>query len=273
MNIRKIVCLTLAVAMMFSVTACGKKADADVLMREAKINANAIQNCTAVISSTLQFTANGKQNTFKTGNEIVYWAKPFALKSTQTSLLGGTAGNSISYTVTDSDGVWFYSSSGGEWQKTSAENVGTTPMEQIDILRLLGSVSSQKYVRKTTLNSQKVHKLELTFQSEVLRSTIETIVTATGMGEGSQTVVQTLLDSAPVMYGYCYIDETTGQITRIEFDATEAINKIFQNIDGSGITVNISKCDITGDISSIGKAAIVELPPQAFAAQTVQAAG
>ena len=273
MNIKKIVCLILAGVMMCSVTACGKKADADVLMREAKTNANAIQNCTAVISSTLQFAANGKQNIFKTGNEIVYWAKPFALKSTQTSLLGGTAGNSVSYTVTDSSGVWFYSSSGGEWQKTSAGNIGTTPLEQVDILRLLDSVSSQKYVRETTLGSQKVHKLEITFQSEVLRSTIENIVTATGMGKGSQTVVQTLLDSSPAVYGYCYIDETTGQIARIELDATEAINKIFQNIDGNGITVNVSKCDITGDIGNIGKAPAVELPPQASAAQTVQAAG
>ncbi len=273
MKFIKIVSLLLVGVMICSLTACGKKVDADVLMREAKTNANAIQNCSATISSTLEFTANGKRNTFKTGNEVVYWAKPFALKSTQTSLLSDKAGSGVSYTITDGGDVWFYSDSGSGWQKTSAQNVGTTPLEQIDILRLLGSVSGQKYVREATLGSQKVHKLEITFQSEVLRSTIENIVTASGMGQGSQTVVQTLLDSAPAIYGYCYIDESTGQIIRVELDATEAVNRIFQNIDGSGITINVSKCEIAGEISNIGKAPAVELPPQAAAAQTVQAAG
>jgi hypothetical protein len=270
----KIASLLLAAVLICSLAACsGSKPDADVLMREAKTNANAIQNCTAMISSTLTFTANGKQNTFQTGNQIVYWAKPFAIKSTQTSLLGGKTGSSVSYTVTDAKGLWFYSDSGSGWQKTSAGNIDTTPLAQVDILRLLGSVKSQKYVREVTLNSKKVHKLELTFQSEVLRSTIENIVTATGMGQGSQTIVQTLLDSADDVYGYCYIDESTSEIVRIELDATEAINHIFKNIDGSGITVSLSKCEIYGDITNIGKAPAVELPPQASAAQNVEAAG
>jgi len=273
MKFLKIVGLLLAGSMICLMAGCAKKADADVLMREAKANANAIQSCTATINSTLEFNANGKQNTFKTGNEIVYWAKPFAMKSTQSSLLGGTTGNSVSYTVTDSKGVWFYSESGGAWQKTAAGNTGTAPLEQVDILGLLDSVSGQKYVREMTLGSQKVHKLELTFRSEVLRSTVENIVTATGMAQGSQTIVQTLLDSAPAIYGYCYIDQSSGQIVRIELDVTDIVNKIFQDIEGSDITVAVSKCSISGDISNIGKAPAVELPPQAAAAQTVQAAG
>lgn len=273
MKITKTASFLLASILILSLSACGKKADADILMREAKTNANSIQNCTATIDNTLDFTANGKQYSFKTGNDCIYWAKPFALKSTQTSLLGNAAGSSVSYTVTDSDGVWFYSNSGSGWQKTSAESVATAPLEQIDILRLLSNVSGQKYVRETTIGSQKVHKIELTFQNEALRSTIENIVTATGMAKDSQTIVQTLLDSAPAIYGYCYIDETSGQIIRVELDATEAVNKIFQNIDGSGTTVNISKCEISGNITNIGKAPAVQLPADAADAQTVQAAG
>ena len=266
--------LFFAFLILFSLSACAKNtADADVLMREARTNANSIQNCTAAITSTLEFTANGKQNVFKTGNEIVYWAKPFALKSTQTSLLGETSSNSTSYTVTDADGVWFYSNSGSGWQKTSAGNMDTTPLGQVNILRLLDSVKGQKYARETTLDSEKVHKLELTFQSEVLRSTVENIVTSTGMGQGSATIVQTLLDSVDAVYGYCYIDETSGEIVRIELDATEALNKVFKNIDGSGVTVNVSRCEISGTISSIGKAPTVELPPEAAAAKTVEAQG
>ncbi len=269
----KITGLVLIICLLLSLAACGSKADADVLMREASANAEKIQNCTASINNTLEFTANGKANQFKTGNEIVYYAKPFALKSTQTSLLGSTTANSTSYTVTDSDGIWFYSNSGAGWQKTSAGDIDTTPLRQVDILRLLDSVKSQKYVRETTLDSVKVHKLELTFQSEVLRSTLENIVTATGMGQGSTTIVQTLLDGAGDIYGYCYIDESTGQIARIELDATEAVNKIFQNIDGSGVTVNVSKCLMEGSISNIGKAPGVALPAEASAAQNVQAQG
>lgn len=273
MKFLKIIGLLLAGSIICSMAGCAKKADADVLMREAKTNASAIQNCAATVSNTLEFTANGKKSTFQTGNEIVYWAKPFAIKSTQTSLLGGTTGSSVSYTVTDSKGVWFYAESGGAWQKTPAGNVKATPLDQVDILGLLANVSSQKYVREMTLGSQKVHKLELTFQSEVLRSTIENIVTATGMAQGSQTIVQTLLNSAPAVYGYCYLDETSGQIVRMELDVTDVINKIFQSIDGSNVTVVVSKCSISGDISNIGKAPAVKLPPQADAAQTVQAAG
>ncbi len=273
MKCRKTAGLLLIILMICSLAACQKKADADVLMREALTNANAIQSCTAAFSSKLEFTANSKQNIFQTGNEIVYQAKPFSLKSTQTSLLGKTPGSSTSYTVTDGNGVWFYSNSGSGWQKTSAGNIDTTPLRQVDIFRLLGSVKGQKYVRETTLNSKKVHKLELTFQSEVLRSTLENIVTATGMGQGSLTIVQTLLDSADDIYGYCYIDEETGEIIRIELDATEAVNQIFKNIDGSGITVNVSKCEISGEVGNIGKAPAVELPPEAAAAQTVDAQG
>lgn len=273
MKLIKTACLLLVLCMLFSLAACGSKADADVLMREASANVEKIQNCTATISSTLEFTANGKQNHFKTGNEITYYAKPFALKSTQTSLLGSTTGNNTSYTVTDADGIWFYSNSGAGWQKTSAGDIDTTPHRQVDILRLLDSVKGQKYVRDTTLDSVKVHKLELTFQSDVLRGTIENIVTATGMGQGSETIVQTLLDSAGDVYGYCYIDEFSGQIVRMELDETDAVNKIFKNIDGNGVTINVSKCEIEGNIGNIGKAPGVALPAEAAAAQTVEAQG
>jgi hypothetical protein len=273
MKYRKIGFFLAVAAVFFSLSGCSGKPDADVLMREAKTNAGAIQSCTASYNNRLAFTANGKENVCETGSEIVYCAKPFALKSTQTSLLGGESSKSTSYTVTDEQGVWFYTETDGAWQKTSAGNIDTSPTEQVDILRLLQYVTSQKYVRETTIDSKKVQKLEIAFDKEVLRSTIETIVTATGMGEGSQTVVQTLLDSAGDLYGYCYIDASSGEIVRMELDATGAVNDIFKNIAGSDITVNISKCIISGDISDLGNAAKVELPPQADAAQDVSAAG
>lgn len=273
MKLKKAILFLCAAVLLLGLSACGKKADADVLMREAKTNANAIENCSASYVSELVFTANGKESVFKTNANCVYRAKPFALKSTQNTLLGSTATSSVSYTVTDPDGVWFYSNTGSGWQKTSAEDVGTTPLEQIDILRLTESISGQKYVRETEINSRKVHKIELTFQSNALRSTVETIVTATGMGQGSKTIVQTLLENAPAVYGYGYVDESTGQLVRLELDATEAVNKIFQSIDGSGIKVNVSRCVTSGDITNIGKAPAVTLPADAAAAQTVQAAG
>lgn len=273
MKFKRIILFLFAAVFLLGLSACGKKADADILMREAKTNADAIQNCSASYISELVFTANGKEHVFKTNVNCVYWAKPFAVKSTQNTLLGKTANGSVCYTVTDKDGVWFYSNTGSGWQKTSAEAVGTTPLEQIDILRLLENVSGQKYVRETEIDSRKVHKIELTFQSSALRSTVETIVTATGMGQGSKTIVQTLLDSAPTVYGYGYLDESTGQIVRLELDATEAVNKIFQSIDGSGIKINVSRCVTSGDITNIGKAPAVALPADAAAAQTVQAAG
>jgi hypothetical protein len=274
MTIHKKRAVSFLTALLFlALTACTASPDADVLFREAKTNAGAISNCTATYRNDLAFTANGKKFSSLNGNEIVYRNKPFALKSSQTAQTDGKSAGTVTYTVADSKGLWFYSDTGNGWQKTSAGNIDTTPGSQIDILRLLTYVKSEKYVRDLTLNSKRVQKLELTFQNEVLRSTIEAIVTSTGMGDGSKTIVQTLLDSAEDVYGYCYIDVATGEIARIELDATTPVNTVFKNIDGSSVSVNITKCVITGDIDSIGKAPAVELPPQAAAAQSVEAAG
>jgi hypothetical protein len=270
---KKILVYILSVLCIFALCACSKKADADVLIREAKTNADNIKNCTADISNNLEFTVNGKHYTYKTTNKNLYFSEPFSLKSTQFSQIGGKADDSVSYTVTDSSGVWFYINTGNGWQKTSAETVSTLPTDQIDVLRMLNHVSGQKYVRETELDSKKVHKLELTFKSDVIQSTIETIVTASGMGNGSKTIVKTLLDSVPEVYGYCYIDTQSGQIVRIELSAEDAVNKIFKNIDSSQVIINVSKCEISGNVEDIGKAPAVQLPPEAAAAKTVKAAG
>ncbi len=276
MKRNRIVGLLLAAVTAFSLAACGggeKNEDAGVLLREAKANAGAITGCTAVIRNTLEFSVNGRQQRVQTGNDIVYQAEPFALKSTQTSLLGGKTSSNTVYNVTDHDGIWFYAQSGDQWQKTPAGAIDTTPFRQVDILRLLNSVKGQKYVREADLDFGKAYKLELTFDSEVLRGTVENIVTAAGIGEGSNTVVQTLLDSAGDLYGYGYIDEKTNQIVKLELDATQSVNRIFQNIDGSSAKVVVTKCVTEGTIQNIGKQPEVQLPAQAAAAAAVQAQG
>ncbi len=274
MKIHKKKAVSLFIAGLFlTLTACTGNPDAEVLFREAKTNAETISSCTAAYHNDLAFAANGKQFSFQNGNEIVYHGKPFALKSNQTAQAGGKSTSMVTYTVADNKGLWFYSDAGNGWQKTSAGNIDSSPRAQIDILRLLSNVKSEKYVRDLTLNSRKVQKLELAFQTEVLRSTIEAIVTSSGMGDGSKTIVQTLLDSAEDLYGYCYIDIATGEITRIELDATTVVSHIFKNIDGGSVSINVTKCVISGDINNIGKAPAVELPPQAAAAQSVEAAG
>lgn len=265
----------LAFSLLFSLAACGGEpsADAGVLVREATSNANGLLSCTAAISSTVEFTANTKPYSFQTSHTVVYQAKPFALKSTQSSSAAGSAGQSASYTVTEDGSIWFYSNVDGKWQKTAAGNIDTTPIAQVDVLRLLSSVKGQKYVRESTLNSKAVHKIELTFDSEVLRGTLENIVTAAGIGQGSSTLVQTLLDSVDSVYGYCYIDKDSGQLTRIDLDATEAVNQIFHSIDGANVAVNVSKCVLSGDITDMNHAVDVQLPGEAASAQVVQAQG
>lgn len=257
----------------FSLSACSKKVDADVLVREAKSNSESIKNCTADITNTLEFTASGKKYTYKSSTENVYFAEPFSLKSTQSSQIGEKADKFVTYTITDNGGIWFYTHTNDGWQKTSAGTVSKTPTDQIDVLRMLNNATGQKYVRETELNSIKSDKLELTFKSEVLQSTIETIVTASGMGSGSKTIVETLINSTPDIYGYCYVDKNSGQIIRIELNAEDALNKVFKNIEGNNIEINISKCEISENVKDIGKAPAVELPPEAAAAQTVKAAG
>lgn len=261
----------LAAAVLFG--GCSSGPDAEVLLREAKSNADSIRSCDAGVSQELVFTADGAQHTVSSSNRITYAAEPFALKSVQQTRSDGMDSTSETYTMTENGRLWFYCKPNGVWQKTDAGNLDTSPAAQVDLLRMLNSAEDQKYVRETTLDSRKVHKIEMKLSNEVLRSTVENIVTVTGMSDGSGTVVQTLLNSAPDLYGYCYIDTGTGQLVKIEADLTDAVNQIFQKIDGSSVSVHVVKCGMSGDISNIGSVSAVTLPEDAKNAASVQAYG
>lgn len=273
MKLLKRLSVLMAAAAVCLLSSCSGQTDAGVLIREAKSDAASMKSCSAAISNTLVFTANDKQHAFQSTSNVVYTANPFAVKSVQTANNDGSADNSETYTVTENGGLSFYCRTGNGWQKTGAEDLDTSPFAQIDVLRLLDNVEDQKYVRETTIGSLKVHKIELKLKSEVLRSTIENIVTASGMGGSSNTIVQTLLDSAPAIYGYCYIGADSGKLVRLELDLTDTVNQIFQNIDGSTVTVKVSKCQISGDLSKIDSTPAVVLPDSAKSASSVQAQG
>lgn len=250
-----------------------RQPDAGVLLREARNGAEAMKSCSASIQQTLTFTADGKQHAFSSSNQIIYTAQPFALKSVQSVQNDGKQDGSETYTMTENGKLSFYCKTGGAWQKTDAGNLDTNPDVQVDILRLLNDTQDQKYVRETTLDSVKTHKIELKLNSEALRSAVGNIVTSTGMADNSQTVVQTLLNSAPPVYGYCYIAQDSGRILRIEADMTDAADQIFQKIDGGTVQVHVTKCEISGDISRIDSAPTVSLPADAKNASSVQAYG
>ncbi|QAT48464.1 hypothetical protein EQM14_00975 [Caproiciproducens sp. NJN-50] len=263
--------LFLAAAVLFG--GCSHGPDAGVLLREAESNADSIRSCDAGVGQELVFTADGAQHAVSSSNQITYAAEPFALKSVQQTRNDGADSTGETYTVTEDGKLWFYCRPNGTWQKTGAGNLDTSPAAQVDILRMLNSAEDQKYVRETTMDSRKVHKIELRLSGEILRPAVETIAAVTGMSDGSGTVVQTLLNSAPDLYGYCYIDAGTGQLVKIEADLTDAANQIFQKIDGSSVSVHVVKCELSGNISDIGSASSVVLPDGAKNAASVQAYG
>ncbi len=233
-----------------------------------------MKSCGAEVDSTLVFTSNGSPHSFRSTDKIVYHADPFAVKSVQSVNDDGSAGNSESYTVAENGGISFYCrTSASGWKKTGAENLDTSPSAQIGILQVLGDAEDQKYVRETEIGAQKVHKIELKLKNEILRSTVENIVTASGMGNGSKTIVQTLLDSAPAIYGYCYVGADSGKLVRLELDAADELNAVFQNIDGSSVKVAVSQCKIAGDFSGIDGTPAAVLPQEAKSASSVQAEG
>ena len=169
-----------------------------MLFREAMTNANALSSCDATYQSTLEITFEGEKISFTSENTVTYAASPFILKSFQTSDLAGASGQTETYTAAEDDGIWVYANSGDGWaSRTLAGELDTTPMTQIDILRLIPQVAAQKMIRTEDTGGQKAYKLESTLKSEVLRSAIENIVTSTGIGEGSATIVDTLLATAP----------------------------------------------------------------------------
>lgn len=273
MNLLKRISIFFAAATVCLLTSCSGGPDAGALMREAKNSVSTMKSCSASVGSTLIFTANGSRHNLQSTDKISYSANPFAVKSVQSSSGDGSSPNSETYTVTENGGISFYCKTASGWEKTGAENLDTSPAAQIAILQMLGDTDDQKYVRETEIGSQKVHKIELKLKSEVLRSTIESIVTSSGMGSGSKTIVQALLNSAPAIYGYCYVGVDSGKPVRLELDATDAMNQIFQNIDGSSVKITVSKCEMSGDFSGIDSTPAVVLPPEAKSASSVQAEG
>ena len=272
MNIKRGIAI-LAAAAACLLTSCSRAPDAGVLVREAKSESAALKSCSAVVSSTLAFTANGTLHSFRSTDRLSYQAEPFAVKSVQSSDSDGASGGSETYTVAENGGAGFYFKGPSGWKKTGAGNLDTSPAAQIEPLRMFDRVDDQKYVRAMELNSVKVHKIELKLKNEVLRSAVENIVTASGMGKGSETIVQTLLDSAPPVYGYCYLAADSGKAVRLELDAADAVNRIFTDIDGSSVKVTVSKCELSCDLAGIDSTPDIALPAEAKNASSVAAEG
>ena len=261
-------------ALLLLLTGCGgRQADAGVLFREAESAAEAMKSCEAAFSDSLVFTADGKRHSFRSSGKLTYAAEPFALHAVRTSQSDGLSGRSESYTVTENGGLWFYNRGAEGWEKADAQGLDTSPLAQIDLLGLLKSAEEEKYVRGTELDSRRVHKIELKLKNEALRGAVENIVTASGLGAGSRTIVQTLLDGAPPVYAYAYIDEESGTLSRLELDAAGTLDRVFQNIDGAGVAVRVSEWKIAGSLSEIGTAPPVALPAEAQKAAEVRAQG
>ncbi len=254
-------------------SACNVHPDAYTLIREAKAEVKSMKNCVVSSSRNLTFTSNGEQHSFQSKTDLIYTANPFTLKSILSSQIDGTSAKSETYTVTEDGNLNFYCKTPSGWQKTAAENLDSSPSAQIEILHLLNNSEDQEYICDTTVGSQKVHKIKLKLKNEALRSDVENIVTQSGMSGGSKTIVQTLLDSAPDIYGYCYVSVESGKPVRLELDAADVLNQIFQNIDGSNVSIKVTKCIFCGDISKIGSAPAVILPEDAKSASSVQAEG
>jgi hypothetical protein len=271
--IKKISSVLAASLAMLLMVSCSSNPDAGVLVREAKSEISGAKSCAASVSNNLIFTVDGTSHTFESKNESVYSADPFALKSTLSSNNDGSSSSSETYTVTENGKVYFYCKTSTGWQKTEVQNLDTSPAAQISILQMLNNVDDQKYVRQTEIDSQKVQKIELKLKNEVLSSMIENIVTASGIGNGSETIVQALVDSAPTVYGYCYVNVDTGKLVRLELNATDALNHVFQNIEGSEVQITVQKCEISGDFSGIDSTPAAELPAEAKDATSVEAAG
>lgn len=244
--------------------------DPAVLLREALAQANAMESCEASFSRDLEFSVGAEKQQFHSEVSSVYFADPFCLKSTQDT---GTGNPLVTYTMTENGQCWFYAESDGGWLRTPAETLNTTPLEQIELLRLLKDATDPHLVREEPVDGAPAYKLELTFPVEALRSSIEAIATASGMGGGSQTLVQELLDAAPPVYGYCLIEKETGFLLRAELDTTEVLNDVFSKISGDRVKVSVSKSILSGEISNRDAASPIELPPDAAAARTIEAAG
>ncbi len=272
--LRKAAALFSATALCIMCSCTGSRdADAGVIMREAKSNAEKMASCSAAYKLSLSFTADGEKYAYSSGGDTSYTAEPFTLKNVLTYSDCGSRSQDESYTAADGEKLWYYFKSGGTWQKTDASGLDKSPLEQIDALRILKSAESYKFVRETSFESQDSYKIEVKFKSEILRPVMEYITEKTGMSKNSKTIVKALLDGAPDIYGYCYVNKSTGSIIHTEVDAAAAVNSVFKNIDGSDVNVTADKCTISGSINNIGTEKAASLPSGAEKAAGVQACG
>ncbi len=258
-----------AACMIFLFTSCDQPADPEVILREALANSEKLASCEATYRYSLTYRSEEKETQVSTSVDSTYFSDPFRLREERTT--DGTA--STTYLDAEGQDTWYYAKMEDGWKKVNVENQDRSPTKLLPSLSLLKSAEQPKLVREEEWNGTPAYKLELSFPAETLQNTIAEIVAASGMGNGSQTLVPALLESVPPLFGYGYIARDSGLPLALELDATDALNTVFSNIDGESVRITVSESIISGTIRNPNSAAPFDLPPEAAAAETMEAAG
>lgn len=259
----------LAACMIFLFTSCDQPADPEVILRESLAKSEKIANCEATYRYSLTFHSEEKETRVSTSVDSTYFSSPFRLKEERTT--NGTT--STTYLEAEDQDIWYYAKMEDGWKKVNVENQDRSPTKLLASLNLLKSAEQPKLVREEEWDGTPAYKLELSFPADTLHNTIAEIVAASGMGNGSQTLVSALLESVPPLFGYCYIAKESGLPLALELDATDALNTVFSNIDGDSVQITVSESIISGTIRNPDSADPFDLPPEAAAAEIMEAAG
>lgn len=265
----RLVAWIVAACMIFLLTSCDQPADPEVILRESLAKSEEIASCESSYRYSLTYRSEEKETQVSTSIDSTYFSSPFLLREERST--NGTA--STTYLLAENQDIWYYAKMEDGWKKVNVDHQDRSPTKLMASLSLLKSAEQPKLVREEDWNGTPAYKLELSFPAETLQNTIAEIVATSGMGNGSQTLVPTLLESVPPLFGYCYIARDSGLPLALELDTTDALNTVFSNIDGGSVRITVAESTISGTIRNQNNADLFDLPPEAAAAEMMEAAG
>lgn len=280
MKLFKILTTTiLAVAMMFSFTACGKEKTLEENISASKKAVSKIKNYNANMSIDVAMNTDGQEESFLATNEITKFEKPLFLKMEMTAAQGDVEGSKSTMYIEEKNNKF----------TTYMDNIGATGW----IKQTMPKARIDEAIKQYDIKGRVAEYLEKgTRFKEISKEDVEGITTTKYEGIIAADKVKEVLEAAgPLDFlGLTGVDEQFfkdikdlkfsvwvadkgSYAVKYSIDFAPAIQTIIDNLhasyEGTEVVskINMTKYNIEVDIMNIGKAKKIEIPEEVRAAE------
>lgn len=294
---KKFLALMMAAVLAMSLAACGESASKDAADSAAesteaavaevdpyeaaleKMSAVTNMDARMVMEMNMTIGADGQEQSIETSTamDMVYFIDPVRMKIDMTMDMGelGSAAQSVYAEVAEDGTYTMYLYDGTNWM---AQSVELADVEQYDARgsMLANMDSSYNYVAAGTEQIDGVNAYKYTgvitgdaLNETLLSSGALNSFSALGIAESQLESMMTDLGEIPVTL---WIDEESLYPVRYEVDMSAAMEKLMGNMMGAlgdqaaGISISISKLNVTMTCSNYNAATDFEIPEEAKAA-------